>query len=63
MFRIQKDGAYILFLALISVTPPLSTDMYLAAIPHIAREWGVGKDLVNLTLVLWFVTVVVLLYP
>lgn len=28
--------------------------MYLAAIPQIASGWGVGKDLVNLTLVLWF---------
>jgi len=30
--------------------------MYLAAIPRIALEWGVGKDMVNLTLILWFVS-------
>nr|WP_320051295.1 multidrug effflux MFS transporter [uncultured Desulfuromonas sp.] len=45
---------YIIYLALLAATPPLSTDMYLAAIPEIASSWGVGKDLINLTLVLWF---------
>ena len=43
-----------MFLALLAATPPLSTDMYLAAIPRIAGDWGVGKDMVTLTLVLWF---------
>jgi DHA1 family bicyclomycin/chloramphenicol resistance-like MFS transporter len=45
---------YITFLALLAATPPLSTDMYLSALPQIAASWGVGKDLINLTLVLWF---------
>lgn len=50
----KKPWLYTAFLALLASTPPLSTDMYLAAIPQIASGWGVGKDLVNLTLVLWF---------
>jgi DHA1 family bicyclomycin/chloramphenicol resistance-like MFS transporter len=55
MINLEKNKAiYITFLALLASTPPLSTDMYLAAIPQIADGWGVGKDLVNLTLVLWF---------
>ena len=45
----------VLFLALLSATPPLSTDMYLAAIPHIAEGWGAPISQVNLSLVLWFV--------
>ncbi len=45
----------VLFLALLSATPPLSTDMYLAAIPHIAEQWHAPVSLVNLSLVLWFV--------
>lgn len=55
MINLEKNkGIYITFLALLASTPPLSTDMYLAAIPQIAEGWGVGKDLINLTLVLWF---------
>lgn len=50
----RNKGLFITFLALLGATPPLSTDMYLAAIPQIAKDWGVGTDLVNLTLVLWF---------
>ncbi|PLX66923.1 MAG: multidrug transporter [Denitrovibrio sp.] len=50
----KSQGLYIAFLALLAATPALSTDMYLAAIPKIAEGWGVGKDTVNLTLVLWF---------
>ncbi|XOB66098.1 multidrug effflux MFS transporter [Deferribacteres bacterium DY0037] len=55
MINLEKNKAlFITFLALLASTPPLSTDMYLAAIPQIADSWGVGKDLINLTLVLWF---------
>ncbi|MCD8568016.1 MAG: multidrug effflux MFS transporter [Geovibrio sp.] len=50
----RHKGLYIIFLAMIGATPPLATDMYLAAIPIIAREWNVGEHLVNLSLVLWF---------
>jgi len=50
----KNKGLFITFLALLGATPPLSTDMYLAAIPQIASDWGVGTNLINLTLVLWF---------
>jgi len=54
--NLEKNKAlFIVFLALIGATPPLSTDMYLAAIPLIAETWNVGVDVINLTLVLWFV--------
>nr|WP_320115755.1 multidrug effflux MFS transporter [uncultured Desulfuromonas sp.] len=50
----NHKALYITYLALLAATPPLSTDMYLSALPQIAASWGVGKDLINLTLVLWF---------
>ncbi|WP_321531341.1 multidrug effflux MFS transporter [uncultured Desulfuromonas sp.] len=50
----HHKALYVTYLALLAATPPLSTDMYLAALPEIASTWGVGKDLINLTLVLWF---------
>lgn len=55
-FEIKSEKFYIVFLALLAATPALATDMYLSAIPLIAREWEVGKDLINLSLVLWFVS-------
>jgi MFS transporter, DHA1 family, multidrug resistance protein len=42
-------------LALLSAFPPLSTDMYLAAIPLLVREWQESLVAVNLTLVCFFV--------
>lgn len=57
MINIEKNKSlYIVFMALLGGIAPVSTDMYLAAIPQIADGWGVGKNLVNLTLVLWFVS-------
>ncbi len=50
----QHKALYVIFLAMLAATPPLSTDMYLAAIPQLAEFWQVGNDLANLTLVLWF---------
>jgi DHA1 family bicyclomycin/chloramphenicol resistance-like MFS transporter len=52
----KHKALYIIFLAMLAATPPLSTDMYLAAIPQITELWNIGKDLANLTLVLWFVS-------
>lgn len=51
-----KARLYTIFLGLIAATPPLATDMYLAAIPRIADEWSVEKSTVNLSLILWFVS-------
>ena len=48
-------------LALLSSFPPLSTDMYLAAIPMLVKEWGQSLALVNLTLICFFVSYCVFL--
>lgn len=53
-FKIKNPSLYIIFLSLIGATPPLATDMYLAAIPSIAEGWNVHVSVVNLSLVLWF---------
>ncbi|UCD50057.1 MAG: hypothetical protein JSW27_21310 [Phycisphaerales bacterium] len=45
---------YIVFLSAIAAVPPLATDMYLAAMPTIAVQWGVPDSHVALSLVLWF---------
>jgi len=53
----QDNGSrYIVFLAAIAAVPALATDMYLAAIPIIAKQWGVPDSRVALSLVLWFVS-------
>jgi MFS transporter, DHA1 family, multidrug resistance protein len=43
-------------LALLSAFPPLSTDMYLAAIPLLVQEWQQSLAVVNLTLIGFFVS-------
>lgn len=50
-----SGSSYLVFLAAIAAVPPLATDMYLAAMPVIARQWGVPDSRVALSLVLWFV--------
>ncbi|MGE9296004.1 MAG: multidrug effflux MFS transporter [Puniceicoccales bacterium] len=47
--------ARVLFLAALCAMPPLSTDMYLVAIPHLAEMWEAPTNVINLSLVLWFV--------
>ena len=54
MFRITSEKLYIVFLSLLAATPALATDMYLAAIPRIAAQWGEAESTVSLSLVLWF---------
>lgn len=51
----RREHLYVVFLASIAALPPLATDMYLAAMPIIARQWGVPDSRVALSLVLWFV--------
>ncbi|MGE4319421.1 MAG: multidrug effflux MFS transporter [Deferribacterales bacterium] len=53
-FKIKNPSLYLIFLSMVGATPPLSTDMYLAAIPKIAAGWNVDISIVNLSLVLWF---------
>ncbi len=43
-----------MFLAAIAAVPALATDMYLPALPMIAKQWGVPDSRVALSLVLWF---------
>jgi MFS transporter, DHA1 family, multidrug resistance protein len=42
-------------IALLAAFPPLSTDMYLAAIPLLANEWQQPLAIVNLTLICFFI--------
>ncbi len=49
-----SNARYVVFLAMIAAMPALATDMYLAAIPNIASQWGQTTDRVSLSLVLWF---------
>jgi len=50
----SNGWAYITFLAAIAAVPALATDMYLPAMPTIAKLWGVPDSRVALSLVLWF---------
>ena len=43
-------------LALLSAFPPLSTDMYLAAIPLLVKEWQESLAVINLTLICFFIS-------
>jgi MFS transporter, DHA1 family, multidrug resistance protein len=47
---------FILLLALLTAFPPLATDMYLAATPHLQEIWQQPLSIINLTLILFFVT-------
>ena len=46
----------IALIALLAAFPPLSTDMYLAAIPLLVETWQQPLAIVNLTLICFFVT-------
>lgn len=47
---------FILLLALLAAFPPLATDMYLPATPHLQEIWQLPLSVINLTLILFFVT-------
>ncbi|MCF8024905.1 MAG: multidrug effflux MFS transporter [Desulfobacteraceae bacterium] len=47
---------WVALLALLAAFPPLSTDMYLPAIPSLVRIWNQPLWVVNLTLVCFFIT-------
>lgn len=51
----EPSKARVVFLAALGAMPPLSTDMYLVAIPHLAETWSAPTNIINLSLVLWFV--------
>ncbi len=50
----RNGSLYVVFLAAVAALPAMATDMYLAAMPVIARHWGVPDGRVALSLVLWF---------
>lgn len=52
----MNNTRMLLLLALLSAFPPLSTDMYLPAIPLLVKLWQQPLALVNLTLVGFFVS-------
>ena len=52
LFTMKRKIALI---ALLCTFPPLSTDMYLAALPIMVKEWQQPLSVINLTLVLFFV--------
>ncbi|MBQ2035040.1 MAG: MFS transporter, partial [Peptococcaceae bacterium] len=45
-----KNGL-ILFIAMMNMFIPLSTDLYMPALPSMSEVWGVPSSLTNLTLV------------
>lgn len=51
----------LLLLSLLAAFPPLSTDMYLAAIPLLQKAWNQPLAMLNLTLVCFFVSYCVFL--
>ena len=53
--RERANWSDIGFLALLTATPALATDMYPSAIPTIARQWSSSESVIGLSLVLWFV--------
>lgn len=53
--QVLGEGGLLGLLALLSAFVPLSTDMYLPALPSMTRAFGTTEQLVNLTLVLFFV--------
>ncbi len=48
------DRGLVALIAFLSAFVPLSTDLYLPALPGMARYFGVSADLANLTLILFF---------
>jgi len=51
--RYLKDRGLIALITILSAFVPLSTDLYLPALPGMAKNFGVSADLVNLTLILF----------
>ncbi|HEY3416912.1 MAG TPA: MFS transporter, partial [Armatimonadota bacterium] len=52
--QVLSDAGILALLALLSAFIPLSTDMYLPALPEMAAAFHAPTELVNLTLVLFF---------
>ncbi|WP_020674813.1 multidrug effflux MFS transporter [Geopsychrobacter electrodiphilus] len=57
----MKKSRTFLLLVLLSAFPPLSTDMYLPAIPLLQKDWHQPLSVVNLTLIGFFISYCVFL--
>jgi len=53
--RYLGDKGLVALITFLSAFVPLSTDLYLPALPGMALYFGVSADLANLTLILFFV--------
>lgn len=49
------NAGFIIFLALLSAFVPLSTDLYLPALPVMSNSFNVSELIMNLTLILFFI--------
>jgi len=56
MYKLKTNKEHIVFLSLLATVSPLSTDMYLPAIPIIAKNWHIGTDIVSYSLISWFIS-------
>ncbi|ABA88042.1 membrane protein, major facilitator superfamily [Syntrophotalea carbinolica DSM 2380] len=54
--RYFSDRSIIVMLALLSAFPPLSTDLYLPALPHVVKTLQSNQTLVNLSLSLFLIS-------
>ncbi len=55
--RRDREGSrkgIILLISVLSMAPPLSTDMYLPALPHMSESFDASTGVINLTLVAFF---------
>ncbi|MCH4170298.1 MAG: Bcr/CflA family efflux MFS transporter [Lactobacillus sp.] len=53
--KVLGPKSFIIFLALLSAFVPLSTDLYLPALPTMGRFFAVNEFVMNLTLILFFI--------
>lgn len=49
------DKGFIAFIAFLSAFIPLSTDIYLPALPHMVESFNTNVSMINLTLILFFI--------
>jgi DHA1 family bicyclomycin/chloramphenicol resistance-like MFS transporter len=54
--KILKEKGLIAFIVLLSVSMPLSTDLYIPALPEMTRQFGTTETVMNMSLALFFVT-------
>ena len=52
--RFYTDRTILILLALLSAFPPISTDLYLPAMPHMVQLLNTSQNLINLTLSIFF---------